>query len=230
MKNIILSILTLVLFSTFSLAQCSKYYPFTKGASSTLTLYNDKAKVQGTITYQVLNVSNTSEGEKANVSSSFKDEKGKEITTTNYDATCKNGTVSIDFNSMLRPELMKAYGDMKVESEITGVNIDIPNNLSVGQKLKDAEMNIKMSMSGMNFNMSTLITEREVIGKETITTPAGTFVCYVISQTTVSEGMAGSIKRSSKQWFAEGVGVIKTEDYDKKGKLDGYGILTAFSK
>ncbi|MEZ4858311.1 MAG: hypothetical protein R2781_05830 [Flavobacteriaceae bacterium] len=230
MKNILLFISTLVLFSTLSVAQCSKFYPFSKGATSTLTLYNEKGKAQGTITYQVLSVSNTSEGEKANVNTSFKDEKGKEITTTNYDAICKDGTVSIDFNSMLRPELMKAYGDMQVDSEITGVNIDVPNNLSVGQKLKDAEMNIKMSMSGMNFNMNTLITDREVIGKETITTPAGTFECYIISQATVSQGMTGSMKRSSKQWFAEGVGVVKTEDYNKKGKIEASGILTAFSK
>ena len=230
MKNILLSLCTLVLFTTFSLAQCSKFYPFSKGATSTLTLYNEKGKTQGTITYQVLSVSSTTDGEKASVTSSFKDEKGKEITTTNYDAYCKNGTVSIDFNSMLRPEMTRAFGGGDIKSEITGVDIDVPNNLSVGQKLKDAEMKMKMSMSGMNFNMNTFITDREVVAKETITTPAGTFECYVIFQNTVSEGMAGSMKRSSKQWFAEGVGVVKTEDYDKKGNLDGSGILTSFSK
>ncbi|MEZ4874651.1 MAG: hypothetical protein R2793_04205 [Flavobacteriaceae bacterium] len=230
MKKLFLTSILFLTFSCLCIGQCSQFYPFSKGAKSTLTLYNEKGKSQGTITYEVLSISNTSEGEKANISTSFKDEKGKDITTTNYDATCKNGTVSIDFNSLMRPGLMDAYSNMEVDSQITGTNLDIPNNLSVGQKLGDAEMNIKISLSGMNFNMTTLITDREVVGKEKITTPAGTFDCYVISQSNIAKGMAGTMKSNSKQWLAEGVGVVKTEDYNKKGKLEGYGILTAFKK
>ena len=78
--------------------------------------------------------------------------------------------------------------------------------------------------------MNIIITDREVVGKETLTTPAGTFECFVISQSNVSKGMTGTIKRTSKQWIAAGVGVVKTEDYKKNGKLDGYSLLTSFSK
>ena len=82
----------------------------------------------------------------------------------------------------------------------------------------------------MNFNMSTLITDREVLGKESVTTPAGTFDCYIITQSTHIKSMAANQKRTTKQWIAEGVGVVKSEDYNKKGKLDGTSVLTSFSK
>jgi hypothetical protein len=38
------------------------------------------------------------------------------------------------------------------------------------------------------------------------------------------------IKRlgSSKQWFAEGIGMVKSEEYNKKGKFIGKSVLTKF--
>jgi hypothetical protein len=35
---------------------------------------------------------------------------------------------------------------------------------------------------------------------------------------------------SSKEWYAEGVGLVKSEIYNKKGKLMGYSELTSFEK
>ena len=230
MKNILLSLIATCLISSTLVAQsgCSKYYPFSEGVVSQLSLYNAKGKQEGMVEYHVLSVSSNGTSETANMAMKLIDDKGKEISVSEYSATCSDNVVSIDFNSLMRPEMLASLGD--VDAEVTGTNMDLPNNLSIGQKLPDSEMNVKINMSGIKMNMNTSITNREVLAKETITTPAGTFECYVLTQTMQMKSMATNQKSTSKTWIAEGVGVVKSEDYKKNGKLRGMSLLTAFNK
>jgi len=79
-------------------------------------------------------------------------------------------------------------------------------------------------------DMATHIKNREVIGKETITTPAGIFDCYVISYNIdLNTNMGMSQSNSAKQWIAEGVGMVKQEDYNKKGEITSSSLLTSFN-
>ncbi len=228
MKTLVVTLLAIFTFtfSGYSQYSCSKFYPFSEGAKSQLTLYNAKGKTTGMVEYHIIGVNDTGGSETATIKTWIFDKKGTEISETEYLATCSDGVVSIDFKSLMRPEMLKAYGD--IEYEIEGTNLDLPNNLSVGMDLPDAEIIIKLSMQGMNINMTTRITDRKVVGQETITTPAGTFECYVLTQTTEIKTM-GSFRSTSKSWIAEGVGVVKTEDYNKRGKLKGSTLLTSFS-
>ena len=230
MKTLLVLFIVICLFTSNVMAQnsCSKFYPFSEGTSTQLTMYDKKGKLSVVVEYTVASVASTSEGETATMSHKLIDDKGNLISTSEYEVLCKDGLVSIDFNSLTRPEMMQAFGG-NAETEVTGTNIDLPNNLSVGQELPDGGINISIKMSGMNMNMTTTITDRKVIGKESVTTPAGTFDCYVITATTTMK-MGANMTRSSKQWISEGVGVVKMEDYDKKGKLESTGLLTAFSK
>lgn len=230
MKKITLSILAVLFIVSGMQAQfdCSKFYPFSEGAISTLTMYNGKMKEQGKVEYEVVSISNSGGETIASMKNRLYDKKGKEISESEYDAICTDGMVSIDFKSLMRPGMLDAYGD--IDAEVTGTNLNIPNNLSVGQTLDDAEMLVTISMGGMEMKMRTAIVDREVVGKESITVPAGTYECYVITQTMEFKSMASNMKRGSKQWLAEGIGVVKSEDYNKKGKLDGVSILTSFSK
>ncbi|MEM7085535.1 MAG: hypothetical protein AAF489_05090 [Bacteroidota bacterium] len=225
MKTFLVQCIVICFFSStvFAQSNCSKFYPFSEGAVTELTMYDKKGKVAGIVQHAVKGVSSTGTTDVATMTQILKDKKGEEITTSEYDISCTDGLVSIDFKSLSRSEMLKAMGDF--ETEITGTNLDLPNDLSVGQSLPDAGVNIKINMSGINMNMDTTITERQVVGQESITTPAGTFECYVMTSTiTFKMGMS-----KSKQWIAEGVGVVKTEDYNKKGKLQGSSLLTAFS-
>ena len=77
--------------------------------------------------------------------------------------------------------------------------------------------------------MSVETTDRKVIGKETITTPAGSFNCFVITSTTDMK-MGMSQRSTSKQWITEKVGTVKSENYDKNGKISGSSLLTKFEE
>jgi hypothetical protein len=227
-KTFIISLLLLATVFPQANAQtgCSKFYPLKEGTKAELTSYDKKGKIAAVVDYTVLNKTQTSEGEVATMKSSIKDDKGKLIAETEYDVTCDGTKISIDYNSMVSPMMMEQFQNM--EYDISGVDLEIPNNLSVGQELPDAEMNMKISMSGINMNMDLTITNRKVIGKEDVTTPAGTFSCFVITyDMTTKMGMTQT--SNSKQWIAEGVGMVKQEDY-QRGKVSSSSVLTKFSK
>jgi hypothetical protein len=202
-------------------ADCSAYYPFETDTKFQLTMYNPKDKPTGVIDYLVKEVS----GNTATMSYSMHDEKGKLITESDYVITCNNDGVSIDFNSLAAPGVLEQYKDMEVD--ISGTDIIVPNNLNPGQTLPDAHMLMNIKMTPINMKMSVDATNRKVDGRESVTTPAGTFDCMVISWDHESK-MGIKISGSAKQWLAEGVGMVKQESYNKKGKLTGSMILTSF--
>lgn len=227
-KSLIISVLLVAIVFPVANAQssCSKFYPFKEGTKAEVTSYDKKGKIAAVVAYTVLSKTKTAEGEVATMQSSVKDDKGKLIAETEYNVTCDGSKISIDYNSMFSPMMMEQFKNM--DYEISGIDLEIPNNLSVGQKLPDAEMNMKISMSGINMNMDVTITNREVIGQENVTTPAGTFNCFVITYD-MSTKMGMTQTSNSKQWIAEGVGMVKQEDY-KKGKVTSSTVLTMFSE
>ncbi len=195
------------------------YYPFEEGTAFQITGYDKKGKINSVVDYSITDVTDNTATIKAKIS----DKKGKEITTTDYKINCNNNTISIDFKSMMNPDMFAQYKDIEIDFE--GTNIELPNDLSVGKDLKDANMVMIMNMGGMKMNMTMDLVNRKVEGKERISTPAGTFDCYVITYTTeIKMGMKSTFK--NKEWIAEGVGMVKSENYNKKGKLLGYSELT----
>jgi len=228
MKNQITLLLILFLTSfAFSQNSCSKYYPFDQGTTSQITTYDKKGKVAAMVDYKVESVTKAGGKEVANINSTVKDDKGEVIAESNYDVICTEDKISIDFNSLINPQLFQQFGNM--EYEVTGTNIDLPNNLSVVQSLPDADMQMKVNMGGINMNINLSMTDRKVTGKENVTTPAGTFDCFVIEYT-LDIKMGMNRTSTAKQWIAEGVGMVKQEDYNKKGKVTSSSLLTAFSK
>jgi hypothetical protein len=76
---------------------------------------------------------------------------------------------------------------------------------------------------------------RTVSGKETVTSPAGTWEAYVISYDgAMKTKMAGIGLPASnftvKEWFVPGIGVVKSETASKSGKVIGSTLLTSIKK
>jgi len=222
-KIITLACLLFIGFSSIGQSTCSTYYPFEEGAKFEITSFNKKGKKESVVNYEITNIDNDMATIKANIS----DAKGKEVTTTEYNITCDGNSVSIDFKSLMNPEMFKQYKDM--DMEMSGTNIEFPNNLKVGQTLKDANLKMTMNMSGIKMNMTVDMLNRKVEAKESVTTAAGTFDCFALSYNTEMK-MGMKMKFKIKEWIAKGVGVVKSETYNKKGKSMGYSELTSFSK
>ncbi|WP_100614934.1 TapB family protein [Confluentibacter citreus] len=222
-KITLLVLMLLVSMTTISQNACSTYYPFKEGAKFQITSFDKKGKKESVVDYEIASIKNNV----ATINTKISDDKGKEISTASYEMTCNGDGISIDFKSLMNPEMLKQY--KKMEVEMTGTNIELPNNLSVGQNLKDAQLNMAINMGVMKMNMSIDMVNRKVNAKESLTTAAGTFDCFALSYNTE---MKIGIKQSFevKEWISEGVGAVKSETYNKGGKLLGYSELTSISK
>jgi hypothetical protein len=127
----------------------------------------------------------------------------------------------------------KSYEGMDETSlSISGDNLAFPANLQVGQTLSDG--NVKMDISAENgaVIMSTEIRiyNRKVEAIEDITTPAGTFKCYKISNSMDTKMAFMKMTTKSTSWYCKNVGAIKTENYDAAGKLLGYSQISKIVK
>lgn len=207
---------------------CSKYYPMEEGTILEYTSYNGKGKTQGAISYTVSNVLDEGSTSSATMVMKYMDDKGKEAFTSEFTYSCSGNTVTIDYESLMSNQMLQQFGDM--EMEISGTDIELPNDLEVGMELPDANIIIKMSMSGINMNSQVDMINRKVEKQESVTTPAGTFDCYVIYSENQSKMMMANQNFPSRLWLAEDVGMVKQESYNKSGKLMTSTVLTNLSK
>lgn len=232
MKKTVFCILAFIFIyiSTNAQDSCSKYYPMVEGSSFEYTNYNKKGKVEGLTNYTVVSVSAEGSATKATLELHVMDKKGKEVYNTNYSFICENNVVKIDYKSLFPTQMMQQYSEMGIKMDISGTDIEVPNDLSVGKKLADANVTINMNMSGIKMDISINQTHRKVEKKETITTPAGTFDCYVLTENTQSKTMGANIELLSKLWLAEGVGMVKQETYKQNGDLMSRSELTKHRK
>ncbi|WP_422860910.1 hypothetical protein ACOKFD_09005 [Flagellimonas sp. S174] len=223
-------IVCLFIFSTKAQENCSSYYPMVQGASYAYDLYNKKNKLEGTTSYVVSNVQNNSGNTYATMNLKYEDAKGKNAFESDYNITCTGDGIKIDYKSLFPSQMRQQYEEMGLEMDITGTDVEVPNNLSVGKELSDANVNVNMNMSGMSMKIEVNTTDRKVVGKESVTTPAGTFDCYVIAANISSEVMMTKQQIKDKLWLSEGVGMVKQETYNNNGKLMSSMVLTSHSK
>lgn len=230
MKTKIILFLALCYASLSLVAQnnCSRFYPMTEGTSFEYSSYNKKGKSEGVSSYKVTTVENNSDTTTATMNISFTDEKGKDVYNSNYSFSCSGNLVTIDYESLVPKEMLEQYEDM--EMDITGTDIELPNELTVGQNLADANVTLNISMSGLNMKTTIDIVNRKVEKQETITTPAGTFDCFVIYSDNKSKIMMAKSNFPSRVWLSESVGMVKQETYKKNGDVMGSTQLTKFTK
>ena len=77
----------------------------------------------------------------------------------------------------------------------------------------------------VSVNMTVTTQNRKVEAEEKITTPAGTFDCLKITYDMVSKIGFVKVQGSSVEWYSPGTGTIRSESYNKRGKLTGYSVL-----
>ncbi|MER3373949.1 MAG: hypothetical protein RIM83_04865 [Allomuricauda sp.] len=230
MKHYFLLLIATIFCFTAASAQtsCSQYYPLVDGASFQYTNYDKKGKEDGKLNYKVTNVNGSGDNISATMVMDIEDKKGNTY-SSEYDIICNGNVVKVDFKSLMNEQMLSQMGD--VEMDISGTDVEWPNNLGVGQELPDGNVNVKMKMGGMmNMNMNVETINRKVEKKESVTTPAGTFDCFVIYSETKSKMMMANQTYPSRVWLTEGVGMVKQESYNKKGDLMASSVLTQFSK
>jgi hypothetical protein len=208
-------------------SDCSLYFPYTQGTELTYRSYDKKGNISQTEYQKVARFEGDDKEMNAVLDIVIKDKKGKEVIESSYEIKCKEGVLYFDVRSMFNEEMMAPLANM--DFEVSGDELALPADLKVGQELKDGSVEIKSSSSGISIlNMTVNVTNRKVTGREKVTTPAGTFDCFVISQDMNMKYIVNS-SFSSVEYYAEDVGHVKSESYSKKGKLVGTRELVSMN-
>ena len=200
---------------------CSTYYYLQNNKTIEMTISNKNGKEAGKMTYTVSDSKKSGSTVTATINSEFVDTKGKTITKGTNNVKCENGVMQMDMKVFIpaaQQEQMKSG-----TANASDVFLEYPANMNVGDLLKDGQLNMDYeSAGGLKSSIEISITERKVEGKESVTTPAGTWQCYKItSKNKITSRIAGigiPITMTVTEWFAPGFGVVKTES--KTGKTE----------
>lgn len=220
------STLVLFLISVYTFAQCNDFYVLADGTTWTYENFNGKGKSVGKNDQKVTAYQATAGGYQATLRTVLYNEKGKKLTEADLDVKCEGGVFIMDMRRFIPQEQQKAFDsyELKFETE----NLELPSKLSAGQTLKNGSVTMTAVGSPIPMKMTVNITDRKVEGKETITTPAGTFECWKISSkssTQMQMGVSMNLNFSTAEWFTEKAGMVKSESYDKNGNLASYTLL-----
>ena len=148
----------------------------------TMKNYNAKAKLQSTSKTTVISTKAIPGGQEANLKSEITDAKDKPQSTSNFTLKCENNIIYMDMRHFMPEEQLKGFENM--EMKVNGDFLELPDNISPGQTLKDGKMEMEMSNQGMKMmTMKVNITNRKVEATESKTTPAGTFECMCTLKT-----------------------------------------------
>ncbi len=200
----------------------SSFFVSKEGTKIEMTSYDKNGRITGKSVTTLVTVTKSGTMTEYKLKSESTDSK-KNTSTMDYTASCDGNTVSVNMKSLLPAEMQSSGGEVSLE----GNNITFPNSITIGEKLNDGTVTMTMSMGGMTMKTVMNIVNRTVTGKESITTPAGAFDCYTVGYDVETSMMGMNTAGKVKQWIAKGVGTVRSENYNDKGNLMGYTVVTA---
>lgn len=234
MKKILLTFLIPLLLSPLAYSQST--YSFKElGKTKEYREYDDQGVISSILKQEVVRVTADSVYYKTTMLD--KDERPIEnidsftdVMTIDADGTT-HSYLSYSFNNILKviPNLVtdslsqdsedsvdaSSLGAIFDDIELTENSINIPRNLKVGMELDEYEMKIKILV----MTMKAFVEDRKVVAKETVTTPTGTYDCFVIESENVIKAMlVGSEKTYKREWYTLELGLVKSESYSDKKK------------
>ncbi|GIV36570.1 MAG: hypothetical protein KatS3mg032_0949 [Cyclobacteriaceae bacterium] len=227
MKTLCLTCAAL-LWAYCTVAQCNDYYVISNGSAWSYESFDAKGKSVGKNEQKVTAYEPTPNGYKATLRSIMYSDKGKKLMEADLEVRCENGTFIMDMRRFIPQEQQKMFEsyELKVESD----NLEIPSRLAAGQTLKNGSVTLTAVGSPIPMKITVTITDRRVEGQESVTTPAGTFTCWKISSkssTQMQMGMNMNMSFSSVEWITEKTGLVRSESYDRNGRLSAYTVLVS---
>jgi len=205
------------------------YYALKKGARIEYTVYNGNGKVQGYNKQEVVNITRSGNSVEAVISGMQTDDKGKLQNSATVSLRYNNGNFYVNLLEMMP---LQGLENAEIDANISGNDMIIPARLTPGQILPDAEATFKMRISDGSdaADLPPLlfhIYNRRAVRAENVETPVGKFVCFKIIQTIEADyPLIGTQQATSITWIGKGMGVVKSESYDAKGKLTNRMLLT----
>ncbi|MDZ7742843.1 MAG: hypothetical protein U5Q03_14155 [Bacteroidota bacterium] len=207
---------------------CEAYFPTEEGTELVYENYNKRDKLESVMKQKLLSVVESGDTTIFKIHQQIFDQKDELLYEGELQFKCYGNKFYLDMQSFINPEQFKAYENMEMEMSMD--DISLPDELAVGMELDEGFINMKIDAQMMSMNFNTRIFDRKVEAIEELSTPAGTFETYKISSSTESKTPMMTITTSSTTWYSEEYGMIRSENYDKKGKLESYSLLVKIER
>lgn len=215
MKRLMFALVTLLM--VMGAKAQEPFYLQKEGVKLGYTITDKKGKVDGYSESTIVRVKSSGAQTAVTLQTMVKDKKGENLLQQPVDMSImiNDGTV------ILSPKALA--GKITEGLSISGENLMLPANLTTGATLND--YSITMGIAGIN--TTSHITGVKVVAEETIEVSGHSIPCVVV-ESTVSVKVLG-INRTSlqKTWYGRGIGIVKMETYDTKGKLETTQTLTS---
>ncbi len=214
-----LFILTIIVFFGLTVSAQKAFFPTKSGTKLTYQSFDKKGKMAGQTKYTVKDISGSGSNFKITYQVESIDAKGNRVYIDEIGVKQEGDKMYFDMSNFLNKAAFQQNGEIPPSIEVTGNNMEIPLIPVPGTSLPDASVTMAMKMGFISLKMTVNLTNRKVEALEDITVKAGTYNAFKLSGDV--NGTILGIKVNSKglDWYAYGIGLIKTESYDKKGDL-----------
>lgn len=201
------------------------FFPTKEGTVLTYKTFDKKDKVTNTIKYTIKHVSISGSNMDITYLCESIDPKDKLVFKDEITIHQKGDKLYFDMGNFINKAAFQQNGEIPAEIQVKGNNMEVTLNPQPGDVLPDANVEMSVKMGFINMKMSADVTNRKVEAIEDVTVKAGTFKGYKFSCEVNSSAMGIKVKAKNIDWYAKGIGTVKTESYDKNGNLQSHTEL-----
>ena len=229
MKKMLLAIVALLACHTMQ----AQYFCTTQGTELHYVNYDEAGQSLSNETVTVYNVVKNASGESAQYLAKIVTNKTKNNTSYtlynwNYDGNVTTCQEDLMYGPYIKSDSDPAKYDSKArqamaeELKLKGDNsFTIKKHASAGESIPDRTYSLIFNMLKNEINIS----GAAYMGEEKVSTTAGKFDCIKISYLKRTKIVLKTETVRVTEWYAEGIGLVKSESYNTKGEPDGKTIL-----
>lgn len=217
---------------------CPHPFGLSTGQQLDYQLLDGKGKPTGSLRYRVVSIRTDSTGKKkkhltttVKLKSGFYDLSNLVLHQQDLTYFCRRDTVYTDGLGEINYEGLKSFRDRLLAP--SGTPLAWPNQPNPNTALPTGSALVQVSSQSVVIaKVNTTVKARKVLaGPVAVTVPAGTFSCYPVESLRELATAARAdlvLKNTGRQvdYYAPAFGIVKTEYYDKAGKLLQSRVLT----
>lgn len=234
MKKMLLAIVALLACHTMQ----AQYFCTTQGTELHYVNYDEAGQSLSNETVTVYNVVKNASGESAQYLAKIVTNKTKNNTSYTLYNWIYDGNVTTCQEDLMYGPYIKSDSDpakydskarqaMAEELKLKGDNsFTIKKHASAGESIPDRTYSLIFNMLKNEINIS----GAAYMGEEKVSTTAGKFDCIKISYLKRTKIVLKTETVRVTEWYAEGIGLVKSESYNTKGEPDGKTILVKIVK
>lgn len=135
-----------------------------------------------------------------------------------------DGDISLNFGETVKAFVRNLFPHTRIEvSEASAV---LPAQMQPGDTLPETHCSVKVMGITVRFD----ITERKVLRKERVATPAGTFDCMVVREHKIEDAPFHHVDEWLDNYYVQGLGYVRHDRYDKDFRLQDSEVLVRINQ